>query len=733
MMRNYSAVGARGIRRLAPGPQPVVVQEEAGFHLCIAPEIRVAARHAARCLLEQYVLWREGGAGPTPFTRRHFTIAVGGGNTVKNLYHALLAYHFRDIDWLGHVRFFLIEETWGGSRRESPRASLQSDLIGPLSRKLIIARGADAMRDSLGLAPDASYESIADRLAEVMLQPIEPGPVTAELVASDHPAALREARAAARRHQRRLRELLGPSMAFHMIVSGVGKDGGIGAFEPYSPLLKNEGPGVRALARTDGGVSVVVNRGILTGARCIALLIAGSHKLRALGRFEMDDSADFEQTVRETPIRMLRKNRDIAQKVHIFADDRALMFEEEVFRFRTGGETVEVKSEVREGDEKGGIHILLVHGFMGLYSYINLLIRLPRAWQVSALRRSRHAKSLPRGEVFPLHARVLRKMILSNWREGRPAPICCHSMAGLISDHLLLSVLPDHEGQLPAFDELRPEDRTLIEALRAGGIINIATWAPSDTEHFLRNLKSRGRDGSAAAVPAAGAIYGASADGALQLSDARQAGLHSMPRAVGRLIDFSGTELLVNGLNRAVRQLLGRVNLLKMINQHETPYGMRLLSNRVLQKVSFYGVLKEAEAAMHDPLEYQRRHLQALDAIIRYDIPYLCIVHRYDFMVSARRHTEEHEYLLAARLQKEGVRSERALSVPVRLVRLGDGEAPSGKVIDPHFLIMSTTRNGADHSREVTAAITAFVQDNVARAVAQGRVKPLASVPPLAR
>ena len=722
---------APGIRRLAPEPQPEMVQEEAGFHLSITPEIKVAARHAARCLVDQYAHWLERGAGPTPFTRRHFTVAVGGGNTVKNLYHALLAYHFRDLDWVGHVRFFVIEETWGGSRRESPRESLLAELIGPLSRKLIIARGANAMRDSLGLAADTSYEDIADRLGEVMLLPINPGAMTARLAQGDHAAALEEARTAARRYQRLLREALGPAMAFHMIVSGVGKDGGIGAFEPYSPLLKNEAPGVRALVRTEGAVSVVVNRGVLTGAHCVALLIAGSHKLRALGRFEMDDSADFEQTVRETPVRMLRKTRDIAEKVYIFADDRALMFEEEVFRFRAGRQTIEVKSEVRAGDEIGGIHILLVHGFMGLYSYINLLIRLPRAWQVSALRRSRHAKSLPPGEVFPHHARVVRKMVLSNWREGRPTPICCHSMAGLISDHLLLSVLSNYDGELPAFDQLRPEDRQLVEALRVGGIINIATWAPSDTDHFLRNLKDWRKGASDAEAPGPGAVYQANTDGALRLSDEQQARLHSMPRIVGKLIDMSGTELLVNSLNKAVRHIVGRVNLQKAMKPHAVPYGMRLLSNRVLQKVSFYGVLKEADAAMHDPREYHERHLKALEAIVRYDIPYLCIVHRHDFMVSALRHTQEHEYLLAARLKKEGVHSERALNVPVRLVRLGDDAAPTKELIDPHFLILSTTREGVDHAREVTAAMTSFVQENVARAIAEQRVRPLASVPPL--
>jgi len=723
---------ATGLQRLRSEPRPVTVQEQAGFHICIAADVGAAGRQAAQRLVDQYALWREGtdGSGATAFTRRHFTVAVGGGNTVKNLYHALLAFHFGDIDWLGHLRLFVIEETWGGSRRESPQDSLVRDLIGPLARKLVRARGAATMRESLGLAAGASRDDIASRLADVLIHPIDAADPAARSGRGDNTAALAAARRAARDYQQLLQQLLGPSMAFHVLVSGVGKDGGIGAFEPYSPLLECEGPAVRALERADGAVSVVVNRAVLTGARCVVLLIAGSHKLRALGRFEMDDTDDFERTVKETPIRMFRETPEIARKVYVFADDRALMFEEGVFRFRAGGETVEVKSEERAGDEPNGIHILLVHGFMGLFSFINLLIRLPRAWQVSALRRSRYAKSLPSEEVFPHHALALRRMVLSNWRAGRPAPVCCHSMAGLISDRLLLSIPGEYDGELPAFESLRAEDKKLVEALRAGGVINIATWAPSDQLHFMHNLQRKKRGGACGSgdVSAVEDPYQRTEDGSLALNDDVMSRLHRIPRVFGRLIAFPGTELLVNTLNRAVRLLAGRINLQKMVKQHEAPYGMRLLSSRVLQKVSFYGVLKEVDAASHDPRKYQEDHLKALDVILHYDIPHLCIVHRHDLLVSAQRHTREHDFLLAARLEKEGVASEDALDVPASLVRLGDGEDPPGELIDPHFLVLSTTHGGVGHARTVTAAITAFVQDNVARAIAQKRVRPLASV-----
>lgn len=67
-------------------------------------------------------------------------------------------------------------------------------------------------------------------------------------------------------------------------------------------------------------------------------------------------------------------------------------------------------------------------------------------------------------------------------------------------------------------------------------------------------------------------------------------------------------------------------------------------------------------AAMHDPYEYQRRHLKALDAI------------------------------------------------------------------NPHFLILSATHEGGDNARAVTAAITRFVNENVARATRLGNTRTLPSV-----
>lgn len=712
----------------------ILVQEQAGFHLGITPDSRAAGRHAAQITREKYDAWLAGddNQDATPFKLEHFTIAVGGGNTIKNHYRALLRYHFHDIDWLDHVRFFFLEETCNEKNWEGTREALLTSFIEPLAKKLISTRGERELAESLGLKESASRADISGKILAQMAYPIDMRKVEEGISSGDSELALKAAGREARRYQTLLRRLLGPSMSFHIIISGIGKDGGIGAFAPYTPQLKRKTPAAITLDKPNGAITVALNRGVLTGADCISIIVSGSLKLRALGRFEMEDSARFEQTVMETPIRMLRETREIAEKVYIFADDRALLFEEGVFRYEENGESLEIKSEVRDGDEERGVHILLVHGFMGLYSYINLLIRLPSAWRVSALRRGKHAKTLPDEEIFPHYASTLRKMILRNWRAQRPTPICCHSMAGTISDHLLLSVLSDYDDELPDFDQLKAEDRRLIEALRTGGIIHIATWAPSDLCHITRNfenLKAHRSEDAKLDFSGPDEIYKLTADGDLKLDRDISDGLLSTPAALGKMMNLPGFEAKINAVNVVIRYVASRINLQKLLKQEGAPYGQRLLGDRVLKKVSFYGVLKEVIAASHDPHGYQDRHIKALEAIIKYDIPYLVVVHRDDFMVSANRHVQEHDYLVAARMAKEGVKREQALKVPARLVLLkGDSDKPSVDLVDPHFLILSHTHEGGGNARKVTAAITAFVNENAARAIDAGHVKPLASV-----
>lgn len=730
------AAGLPGLARFKRSAPLNLVQEEPGFHLGIAPDLKATGRHAAQIVTERYKAWLggDGGLYETEFKQQYFAIAVGGGNTVKNVFKALLKHHFHDIGWLEHVRFFFLEETCNAPDWESTERGLVKTLLEPLARKLIASESADDLTDALGLGGDASQKDMVDRIVDVMTYPIDASGVLSSIKSGHHAEATAKARVEAGRYQRLLGKLLGPDMAFHLVISGFGKNGGIGAFPPYTPELKKKKAAVIVVENPNGAISVALNRGVLTAADCVALIVSGSLKLRALGRFEMEDSAPFEQAVMETPIRMFRDSRETAEKVYIFADERALHFDEEVFRYKESGKDIEIRSEVREGDEADGIHILLVHGFMGLYSYINLLIGLPSAWKISALRRGKHARTLPAEEVFPHYANTARKMILHNWRSGRPTPICCHSFAGNISDHLLLSVLEDYADPLPDFDRLKESDRQLIEALQVAGIIHIATWAPSDLCHITPNIENmraaRGKDGKAsgtASIPTE--IYDIAPGGKLVLNREHTEGLKAMPPVLQTVMKVPGIERLVDGITVLVRHLAKSIDLQRLGMHQEAPYAHRLMSERVLKKVSFYGVMKEASAALQHQHENQNRHLKALDAIVKYDIPCLVIVHRGDMMVSAYRHVQEHEYLVAERIRKERVKRERELEVPARLLLLDrDENEPSNEFIDPHFLILSTTRGGGSNARRVTAAITAFVNENIARAMKEGRIEPLASV-----
>jgi 6-phosphogluconolactonase/glucosamine-6-phosphate isomerase/deaminase len=722
------------IRKFRGEFNPSLIQEGAGFHLGIGSNVNDAARHSAQFFRDRYLSWSEGhrSSSDTPFRNKYFTVAVGGGNTIKNEYKALLRYHFHDIDWLEDVRFFFIEETCNPGEWEAARDCLVENLVEPVAHRLAAIEGSRSLAKRLGLKQSATRHQLVKTIIERLIFPIDLADVTALFAAGKQDAALKKARAEARRYRALLQERLGSTLRFHMILSGIGKDGGIGAFEPYARELQHKTPEVIALKKNNGAISVTLNRGALIGADCISLIISGSLKLRALGRFEMEDSARFEQTVMETPIRMLRETRKIAERVNIFADDRALHFDEDVFRFQENGVQLEVKSEVRDGDEPGGVHIMLVHGFMGLYSYINLLIGLPSAWRVSALRRGKHAKTLPDEDIFPHYARTLRKMILHDWRTGRPTPVCCHSMAGIISDHLILSVLGNYADELPDFEKLKADDKRLIEALRASGIVHIATWVPSDTAHLrsnIENLKKHKKENAKLDFSGPTEIYDYDEQGRLALKAEHADSLMTTPNAIGTLLKIPGTEATINSFNVLARFLAGRMDLKNRLKQQQAPYGQRLLSDRVLKKVSFFGVLKEVNAAMHDPSTYQERHLKALEAVLKYDIPYLVIVHRDDFLVSANRHIQEHKYLLKARKAKEGVTRASDLATSTKLVLLkGKTDEPSVELVDPHFLILSHTHEGGGNARKVTAAMTDFVHETVSGAIDSGSVEPLASI-----
>ncbi|MCP5042743.1 MAG: hypothetical protein GY944_17090 [bacterium] len=702
--------------------------------MAISEHLEDAGLHAASLVKEKYDDWHaEGWQGSeTEFKQNHFTIAVGGGNTVKAEYRALLEQHAFDIDWIDEVRFFFLEESSGEPRWESARDSLVDCFIRPLAGRLVARYGRRRIANRLELDRAADESEITAHLIDTLTFGFDLSQAKKALASGDREKALELAHSEARRYRAGIVERLGRTMAFHMIISGIGKDGGLGAFAPYTPALREKKPGITVIEQGNGTLRVASNRGVLIGAECVSLIISGNLKLKALGRFEMEESTPFETTVMETPLRMLRQTREIAEKVYIFADDRALHFDEGVFQFRANGDEIRTKAEVRPGSDADGVHVLLLHGFMGLYSFINFLIRLPSAWTVSALHRGSEAKRLPDQQVFPHYAKVLRKVILKNWKEGRPTPTGYHSIAGVISDHLLLSVTSQTDGPLPEFEDLKKQDQMLVEALRSGGMIHLASWAPSDVVHILKtghSLVSHVRSKTRLDYGGPSQVYQRDSGEDLKLNSRHDATDRKIPGALSLMVKLPTTEAFINAVNTTMRFAFRKAGMQQRMSNREIPYALRLVGSRLLKKVSFYGLLKEIDAALHDSHEYQRRHLRALDIILKYDIPFLSIIHKDDTMVSANRHREEHEHMVARRMEKEGVIDPEELSVPTRFVLL---ERDSRKLpidpLNPHLMIMSTSQEGDRLSREVTGAVTRFVNENVAAAIEQGKIKPLPSI-----
>jgi 6-phosphogluconolactonase/glucosamine-6-phosphate isomerase/deaminase len=713
--------------------RPQLMQEEAGFYLGIGNNLEETGQQAAATLMEKYTIWRAGGRqlAETDFKRRHFTIAVGGGNTVKAVYRALLQQHSRDINWIEEIRFFFLEESTGEENWGSAAESLISSFIHPLSAELIKRWGIKRLNQMLDTPYSLMEEDLSEYLIDTMIFRLNLSEVSKALLRKQAPLAGRLARLECNRYQALLRECLGEHMAFHLVVTGVGKDGELGAFSPYTPALAEKEPGLAILKQDNGATRIALNRGIITHGESIALIIAGSLKLKALGRFEMQESADFEQTVMETPVRMLREHRELAERVYVFADDTALHFDEGIFLFRDDGKLITTKSELREGNEENGIHIFLLHGFLGLYSYINFLIRLPGAWTVSALHRGKHAKKLAAEKIFPHYATALRKAIMQNWQSRRPTPVAFHSIAGVIADHLLLSLAANNEQELPAFDDLKKSDQMLVEALRSGGMIYLATWAPSDIVHIadttgslVSHLRNRGDLDYSGPAP----VYSRGPDNKLVLNNPEQV-LQAQPSRLLKFARLPAVEQMINAFNRGMRFALDKRDLQQGLSQREIPYGLRVVGSRLLKKVSFYGLLKEICASLHDPLEYQRLHLRALDIIIKYDIPYLGVIHHDDFMVSANRHREEYDYLIQKRMKKDGVKRPQDCRVATKFLLLErECEELPADPLNPHLMLMSTSHEGDRLSRQVTAEITGFVKNNVSAAIADGKTPPLPSI-----
>ncbi len=727
--------GALAQRRINKNPESsVLIQEEVGFHMGIAADLADTAHQGANLVSKNYTRWLKHGMAEAGcrYRQQFFTIAVGGGNTVKAEYRALLEHHHSSIDWIKHVRFFFLEESSGEKKWESAKDALINEFLSPLASLLMKLKRPRTLTRELGMDWPASQEQITAHMIDTMINPMNMVEVRNALRSKNHNLAKKLAKRESERYQRDIRNKLGSTMAFHMIISGIGKDGCIGALAPYTPDLKNKRPGSIVIEQDNGSLRVALNRGVFIQADCISLIISGNLKLKALGRFEMEESANFEQTVLETPLRMLRETEAIARKVYIFADEHALHVDETSFKYTENGKTIEIKAETREGEEEAGIHILLMHGFMGLFSFTSLLLRLPSAWTVSALHRGRHAKSLGEDEIFPHYAQSLRKAILKNWRSGRPSPVVGHSIAGVISDHLLLSIIGDKDGPIPAYESLKNEDQLLVDALRVGGIINLATWAPTDginTGKNIGNLISHLRHKTELDYRGFGQVYTENFEGQLQPHDSITPDEGDALARLGKFLQLPGAQTVVNSINALTRALLKNKTVQQKMLNTNSPYVLRIIGGRLLKKISFYGMLKEVNASLHNPGEYQSRHIKALDILIAYDIPVLSIVHKDDFLVSARRHEEEHQYLLRKRLAKEGVKKEQDLLTPLRYVLLErESEELPIDMLNPHLLVMSTSKEGNVMVRQITSAITSFVNANTARAIGSGEIKPLASV-----
>ncbi|MBE9539392.1 MAG: 6-phosphogluconolactonase [Proteobacteria bacterium] len=727
--------GALARRKINKKPgSSVLIREEVGFHMGIAGTLSDTALQAADLVKKNYTRWlkhSQGGAGSN-YRQNYFTIAVGGGNTVKAEYRALLERHHSTIDWIKHVRFFFLEESSGEKNWESSRDALIEEFLSPLASKLLKLNRPRTLAAQLGIVIPVSEDEITACMIKAMVNSINLVEVNKALRSKNKSLAKKLAQRESERYQRNIKKKLGSAMSFHMIISGIGKDGGIGALSPYTPELKNKRPGSVVLQRENGSLRVALNRGVFIGSDCISLIISGNLKLKALGRFEMEESADFEQTVLETPLRMLRETKEIAQKVYIFADEQALHVDETVFRYTDNGNPIEIKAETREGEEDGGIHILLMHGFMGLFSFTSLLLRLPSAWTVSALHRGSYAKSLKDDEIFAHYALSLRKAILKNWRSGRPTPIVGHSIAGVISDHLLLSIIGDYDGLIPPYSKLKAEDKQLVDALRAGGIINLATWAPTDavnTGKNVKNLISHMRQKTALNYSGFEQVYTENFEGQLQPHELAAPLDSDALDGLGKFLSMPGARTIVHSFNLITRALLKTRKVQQKMLNTNSPYILRIVGGRLLKKISFYGMLKEVNAALHDPREYQARHIKTLDILLRYDIPVLSIVHKDDFLVSANRHREEQQYLLRGRLKKEGVKLEQNLQIPARYVLLQrEQEELPVDLLNPHLLVMSTSNEGNKMIRQITSAITEFVNENVDRTINAAELEPLASI-----
>ena len=152
----------------------VRIEEASGVRVSISSDLPHAADHATSVFEKRYLYWRDTGRFTDwgQYKRRHFTVAVGGGNTIKAQYQAMVDRLYDRVDWMAHVRFFFLEDSTGEGKWESPEHSLVMYFITPLARKLVVAHGLRNLARDMGLENGADEHAVIDALVEAMVNPI---------------------------------------------------------------------------------------------------------------------------------------------------------------------------------------------------------------------------------------------------------------------------------------------------------------------------------------------------------------------------------------------------------------------------------------------------------------------------------------------------------------------------------------------------------------------------------
>ena len=164
--------GALAQRRINKNPDSsVLIREEVGFHMGIAGSLEDTAHQGANLVSKNYTRWLKHGFNEAEgkYRQNYFTIAVGGGNTVKAEFRALLEHHHSTIDWVNHVRFFFLEESSGENKWESSKDALIEEFLAPLASKLFKLRRPRAIAVQLGMDQPASEDEITATMIDTMI------------------------------------------------------------------------------------------------------------------------------------------------------------------------------------------------------------------------------------------------------------------------------------------------------------------------------------------------------------------------------------------------------------------------------------------------------------------------------------------------------------------------------------------------------------------------------------